>query len=95
MKKFKKAHTILLILTIFLILAYFLIASLPHEHDCLDFDCAICTVIENYRNQLAPVALLVGLFSLLIPTAVPLRECERVLKLCNQTLIDLKVKLSD
>ena len=95
MKKLKKTDVILLLLTIFLLLTFFLIASLPHEHDCLDFDCTICTIIENARNQLTAIALFAATFGLLFHASVRLCVCERSLTGCNKTPIELKVKLSN
>ena len=84
---------LIMILCILLIFAYASIALLSHSQECPDSDCAICAMIETSRNILILLAL---------PAVIhPICKCiiyivhSYRLSYRNDTLVGLKVKLSD
>ena len=86
---------ILAFLSIVLILSYTLISLIPHGHECLRTDCAICAVICVSRGLLAGGAMLAALFW--AAQAAMLAVCTDARPLSNReyTLVGLKVKLSN
>ena len=94
-KDTNKLRKLLSILIIVLLVAYALIVYLPHGHDCLEADCAVCNMIDSTRDILIGASLLA--IAQILPRIIfmPPALHERILLFSEGTPVGLKVKLSD
>ena len=94
-KDYKRLSMTLSVLIIVVLVAYAFIAYMPHGHECADADCIICNLADS-RNDFLLNAALLSMVQLL-PLLVFLLPCshERIVSLCENTPVGLKVKLSD
>ena len=91
----KNWKNIVVILCIIIIIAYTSIIFLPHAHECVASDCAVCALIETSRNTMIGLVLATTvhqianiLFTISCPhKSIPSGN--------NGTPVALKVKLSD
>ena len=90
-----KLKKLLSILIIVLFVAYALIVFLPHGHDCLEADCAICNMVDSTRNILLGASLLA--ITQILPRIIFMLPAlhERIVLFSEGTPVGLKVKLSD
>lgn len=89
----KKAKQYLAILCTVLIFLYAAIAFLPHE--CIDTDCALCTIMEVSRQLLLGLVWVVAI-GLSADIALCARSTRSApLSFRDATPVGLKVKLSD
>ena len=91
----KKMKKIISVLVIILLVSYSLISYLPHAHEHLETDCAVCNMIDFSKEILIGIALLS--IAQILPTILfrlPAAH-ERVILFCEGTPVGLKVKLSD
>ena len=96
MNKFNKLlKTLLTAIFIILLLAYVFVSFCAHGHECVGTDCAICEVIEAYRNILARIALSTAIYQLAKMCFVILSTCIRTIPIRYESPVGLKVKLSD
>ena len=94
-KQSKYLKMLIVTLCVILILAYAFIMFLPHFHECIGFDCAICNLIRSSRNILIGTALSASFFRLTKFTFVILNTQPDALSYRDATPVGLKVKLSD
>ena len=94
-KNYKRLKIALSIIIIVMILAYAFIACMPHGHECVGADCAICNMLDS-QNDILMGATLLSIIQLL-PLLMFLLSFshERIVSLCESTPVGLKVKLSD
>ena len=94
-KDYKGLKIALSVMIIVVLLAYAFIAYMPHGHESVDSDCAICNMVDSRDDILMGAALLA--MAQLLPLLVFLLPCshERIVSLCESTPVGLKVKLSD
>ena len=69
-------------------------AVIPHGHDCGAADCAICATLETSRELLLVLTLVCGAELVLQSYAIRSVNTEG-LSIFDETLVALKVKLSD
>lgn len=94
-KDYKRLKITLSVLIIVVLVAYAFIAYMPHGHECADADCVICNLADSRNDFLLNEALLS--MAQLLPLLIFLLSCshERIVSLCENTPVGLKVKLSD
>ena len=94
-RDFKRLKITLLVIVIVVLVAYAFIAYMPHGHECAEADCIICDLADSRNDFLLNAALLS--MAQLLPLLVFLLPCshERIVSLCENTPVELKVKLSD
>ena len=82
-------------LTVVLILAYAVLAFLPHTHACAQLDCAACVLVQILRATASALAVAASLcaFVPLLPVAVDARLAP--LSARESSPVGLKVKLSN
>lgn len=85
---------IIAVLCIVIFLSCILVEFLPHSHECPDTECTLCNIIENIRGEKLTLAtcgmFLCSLyFTYLFPSRIFYLLCTQ-----EDTLINLKVKLS-
>ena len=95
MSLLKNVKQLLSIILIALLVTYALIVYLPHGHDCLETDCAVCNIINSSKDILFCASLLATLQ--LLPRIISILPAlhERIILFREETPVGLKVKLSD
>lgn len=91
-KKFQKIFSVMITI---LLVAYTLVAYLPHGHDCVDSDCIICNMADSGKDILMGAALLFIMQLLPLVTFILPAIHKRIVSLFDGTPVGLKVKLSD
>ena len=94
-RNYKRLRIALSIIIIVMLMAYAFIACMPHGHECVGADCAICNMIDSQNDILMSAALLSA--AQLLPLLIFLLTFshERIVSLYDSTPVGLKVKLSD
>ena len=94
-KKMKNLIKTLSIMIMILLVSYAFIAYLPHNHECLESDCAVCNMADFSREFLIGIALLtIALILQGILFTLPTTH-ERIVLFSEGTPVGLKVKLSN
>ena len=88
-------NTAIAALAILLILTCVPVVFLPHSHEGLDVDCAVCALMEFSRYALAAIVLLSAVGQFDAPRRVAGSALFRIRSLCDGTPVGLKVKLSN
>ena len=91
----KKCNSIIACLCILLIIAYTPIIFLPHAHDCVGSDCAVCALIETSRNTMIGLVLVATVHQLANILFTISCSYKSIPSGNNGTPVALKVKLSD
>ena len=91
----KKWKSIVAFLCILIIIAYTSIVFLPHAHDCVDSNCAVCTLIEASRNTIIGLVLVATVNQLANILFTISCSYKSIPSGNNGTPVALKVKLSD
>ena len=91
----KKWKSIVAFLCILIIIAYTSIVFLPHAHDCVDSNCAVCALIEASRNTIIGLILVATVHQLANILFTISCSYKSIPSGNNGTPIALKVKLSD
>ena len=91
----KKWKSIIVFLCIFIIIAYTSITFLPHAHDCVGLDCAVCALIEASRNTMIGLVLVATVHQLANILFTISCSYKSIPSGNNGTPVALKVKLSD
>ena len=94
MMQSKNLRYIAIFLCLLIIVPYTSIGFLPHTHDCMGLDCAVCALIEASRNTLFGLKLASPIHSANIAFAL-LIAYKPVSSGNDATPVALKVKLSD
>ena len=95
LRNHKNFATILFVIVSVLLVAYAFAAYLPHGHECIETDCAICNLIDTYRDILScttlwfSVLLLSTFIFVFFATHLP------IMSFSEGTPVGLKVKLSN
>ena len=82
-------------LAILLILACVFLVFLPHDHECVETDCSICSMRETLRNMLSWIELTTVVGSILQLSVILFCASACVLSVRDGTPVGRKVKLSD
>ena len=95
MKNINKLRKLLPLLIIVLLAAYAMIICLPHGHDCLEADCAICNMIDSTQDILISASLLA--IAQILPRIVFMLPAlhKHIVLFGEGTPVALKVKLLD
>ena len=94
-RDYKRLKIALSIIIIVVLVAYTFTSYMPHIHECVDSDCAICNMVDS-RNDILMSAALLSMAQLLpLLTVILSLSHERILSLYESTPVGLKVKLSD
>ena len=91
----KNRKSIVAFLCILLVIVYTSIVFLPHAHDCVGSDCAVCALIETSRNSLIGLALIAVVYQFANIVFTISSSYKSILSGNNGTPVALKVKLSD
>ena len=91
----KALKRIIAVFCVIFILACASIVFLPHQHECLDTECVVCTMLETSRDMLTGLAPFVAVYPTTIITFVISGALLRILSVRDGTPVGLKVKLSD
>ena len=95
LKNHKMLRMVLVVFVIALLVTYALIVFLPHGHECLDVGCAVCNMMEFFRDVLFSVALL-GAAQLITSSIFNITVAyAHSLPFSEKTPVGLRVKLSD
>ena len=94
-KRNKSLKVIIAVLTAILILAYAFAVLLPHSHEFMEADCAVCAMIETSRSILIGIVLFASIHLLTKISVTVLGTYPEVLFVRDGTPVGLKVKLSD
>ena len=78
-----------------IIIAYTSIIFLPHPHDCVGSDCAVCDLIETSRNTMIGLVLVATVHQLANILFTISCSYKSIPSGNNGTPVALKVKLSD
>ena len=78
-----------------IIIAYTSIIFLPHAHDCVGSDCAVCDLIETSRNTMIGLVLVATVHQLANILFTISCSYKSIPSGNNGTPVALKVKLSD
>ena len=91
----KKIKSAIVLLCIFMIIAYISAFFLPHTHACLGSDCTACALIEISRNTMIGLVLVAAVRQLINIVFAIANSYKAMLLVNGNTLVALKVKLSD
>lgn len=94
-RDYKRLKFVLSVIIITLLVACAFIACLPHGHECIDSECAVCNMADSVRSILLGAALAVLSRLLLRPILILPSVHGRIIFLGQGTPVGLKVKLSD
>lgn len=78
-----------------LLLVYTAVVFLPHSHDCIYSECTACGLIETSRNMLMGIELIAAVYSFARLGLIILIDRAYGVSVREETLVGLKVKLSD
>ena len=95
---FKRKSTLKMIMAamcVVLVLAYAFIVFLPHTHECMETDCAVCAMIEESCNLLVAIVLSATVFQMAKYGVFVHYIHTHILSIRDGTPVGLKVKLSD
>ena len=95
LKHYRKIGTILFVIVSILLVAYAFVAYLPHGHECLEANCAVCNLIDVYRGILFGVTLLVAVSLLSNHIFILFVMRLHIASFSDSTPVGLKVKLSN
>ena len=95
MMRSKKWKRFAAVLCTVIFISYAFVIFIPHTHECVGMDCSVCALAETSRNILIGIALTgatrqLANTALVGPNASYFPFCGN-----NETLVALKVKLSD
>jgi hypothetical protein len=91
----KRTRIIALALILALILTCAFIVFLPSSHECVGADCIVCTIIESSRSLLTATAAVAVLHQAAKTAVCLLSAYSDSEPMCDETPVELKVKLSD
>ena len=91
----KKWNSFVAVLCILIIIAYTSIIFLPHAHDCVGSDCAVCDLIETSRNTMIGLVLVATVHQFANILFTISCSYKSIPSGNNGTPVALKVKLSD
>ena len=91
----QKWKSIIAFLCIVLVIAYTSVIFLPHAHDCVGSDCAVCALIETSRNMMIGLVLVATVHQLANILFTISCSYKSIPSGNNGTPVALKVKLSD
>ena len=91
----KRYRAIAIILAVILILTYALIVFMPHSHECVELNCAVCDTIKSVQKLLIGTMLVISLCTIPKILFITTNAYIASIKARDCTPVGLKVKLSD